>query len=141
MSIAYIDGDTLYGSTVLFIIGGTRKEQIQNIADKMIENNFLGDWGHDEFYQKHDPDNKVNWEDPIEEKAFLIRILSNNLTIFNTDLTKAHEIYFYISVVNSSDDWYKHFEYISGGREGIKIKTLNLNTGETGDCDGVGTCR
>ena len=130
MSIAYIQGDTQYGSTVLFLIGGTREEQIQMIADRMMEDNHLASWGYDEFYQKYDPDNKVNWENKEEVRKFLVWVLTEDLAVFNTDMD---EIYFYISE-QGEKEWYRHLQYISGGKEGIKVDYVNLDTGEKGEC-------
>ena len=134
MSIAYIDGDTQYETKVLFVIGGNREEQLRIIARKMVEDQFLESWGDDEFYQKYDPNNEVNWEDTNEEEKFLIKVLSQDLTIFNSDLTKAYEIYTYISE-QDENHWYLHFKYITGGQEGIKISYNNLETGEIKLCD------
>jgi len=53
-------------------------------------------------------------------------------------MSEPQEIYFYISV-QSENEWYKHFDYISGGREGITIEYQNLDTGEKGTSYGVST--
>ena len=78
---------------------------------------------------------RVDWGDKKSYSDFLVRIFSRDVTKLNDDLTKNPEIYFCISE-QEKNEWYKHFNYISGGREGIKISYLDLDTGETGHSDG-----
>lgn len=140
-SIAYINGDTLYGSTVLFIIGGTREDKIKKIVERCIEKSEFDGYGPDDFGCDKKTDwTQVDWEDEAWYKEFLTQIFTYDISRFNTDLTNNFEIYFYISEQNENE-WYKHFDYISGGREGISIEYINLDTGKVGRSDGIESCR
>ncbi len=91
MSIAYIQGDTLYGSAVTFFVGGTLKDKIKAFVNKGLDEGQFQDFEFDQFEESKDV---IDWESKGQYRTFLIKILSKDLTCLNTDLSKSHEIYF-----------------------------------------------
>ena len=125
-TIAYINGDTQYGADVTFYINGTREQAVKAIVDNAIADRQFDDW---EFSKYPEHKEVTDWNDKEQYRAFLTKILTKDITCLNSDLTKKHELYFYISV---EKEWYNHFRYITGGRTGISIQFENLATGEKG---------
>lgn len=162
-TLAYIDGDTQYGTTVLFILGGTRTERIEKLVERCIKDRKFDGYTPEDFgcYPRkqvpktpmsieerralsmkvachsmrgkgkpygYDWDldcDSVEWEDKKSYGDFLTRVFTKNINALNTDMSEPLEIYFYVSE-QAKDDWYKHFDYIIGGKGGVQIEFIHL---------------
>jgi hypothetical protein len=118
MSIAFIEGDVEYGSTVHFFIGGTKEERIRAVAN-LFSNS------RDQLENADFPENTVNWESEEEIKKYVTELFLKDLKCLNDEDFAKHEIYFYISAVDTENEWYKHFEFITS-KKGLSITWHHL---------------
>ena len=125
-SVAVIDGDTMYGARVNFIQGSDRGKIIEKVAEICIDDGRIADrieiFVDDEEYKE-----VTDWESEEQYKTFLTKMLTKNIHVF--DDNDFGEIYFCITEY-SADEWYKHFESITGGREGMNLTFHDLDTGK-----------
>lgn len=123
-TIAYIKGDSLYGSDVTIYVGGTLKDQVKAIVDKAVEDDMFAGYIFSEFPESRDV---TDWESITQYEKFLTEIFTKDLTCLNSELPG--EFYFYISV-QTEENWLDHFKYITAGRNGVGLTKVNLETGE-----------
>jgi hypothetical protein len=125
-SVAVIQGDTKYGSTVNFIQGSDRSKIIEKVAEICISIGII-ERGMEIFMDYEEYKEVTDWESDEQCKTFLTKMLNKNIHVFD-DGDFSSEIYFCITE-HSADEWYKHFESIAGGREGMNLTFHDLDTG------------